>query len=44
MYVSWVTSAKVAAGVSSIDDVTRDLDKIRFSDNMESFAFAETFK
>ena len=44
MYVSWVTAAKVAAGVSSINDVTRDLDQIRFGDNMESFAFAETFK
>lgn len=44
MYVSWVTAAKVAAGLSSIDDVTKDLDKLRYSDNMESFAFAETFK
>lgn len=44
MFVSWVTTAKAAAGLSSIEDVTKDLDKIRFGDNMESFAFAETFK
>jgi mannosyl-oligosaccharide alpha-1,2-mannosidase len=44
MFVSWVTTAKTDAGISSIDDVTKDLDKLRFGDNMESFAFAETFK
>ena len=42
MFVSWVTSAKVDGGFSSIADVTKK--DHTFSDNMESFVFAETFK
>lgn len=42
MFVSWMEVAKVPGGVSSVHDVTRD-DYV-YSDNMESFAFAETFK
>ena len=42
MFVSWANAAKVAGGMSSIHDVTKE--KFAYSDNMESFAFAETFK
>lgn len=42
MFVSWVTAAKVAGGISSIHDVTRK--EYYHSDNMESFMFAETLK
>lgn len=42
MFVSWMQSAKVDGGVSSIHDVTKE--QIMYGDNMESFAFAETFK
>jgi hypothetical protein len=42
MYVSWVSTAKVAGGLSSIHDVTSEA--INFGDNMESFMFAETLK
>ncbi|RSH93732.1 hypothetical protein EHS25_006380 [Saitozyma podzolica] len=42
MFVSWMEVAKVPGGISSVHDVTRD-DYV-YSDNMESFAFAETFK
>ncbi|OCF39186.1 mannosyl-oligosaccharide 1,2-alpha-mannosidase [Kwoniella heveanensis CBS 569] len=42
MFVSWMQTAKVDGGISSIQDVTAD--QVRFGDNMESFALAETFK
>lgn len=42
MYTSWVTAAKVAGGISSVEDVTKA--DFRYSDNMESFMFAETMK
>ncbi|KAK8869481.1 hypothetical protein IAR55_000046 [Kwoniella newhampshirensis] len=42
MYVSWAHAAKVEGGMSSIQDVTKP--NVRFGDNMESFALAETFK
>ncbi|ORY30039.1 glycosyl hydrolase family 47-domain-containing protein [Naematelia encephala] len=42
MFVSWVSAAKVDGGFSSIHDVTSE--RTRFSDNMESFMFAETLK
>ncbi|KAK4689123.1 hypothetical protein P7C73_g984, partial [Tremellales sp. Uapishka_1] len=42
MFVSWMTAAKVPGGISSINDVTKA--NIVYGDNMESFAFAETFK
>jgi mannosyl-oligosaccharide alpha-1,2-mannosidase len=44
MYVSWVTTAAVPGGISSINDVTRDPEHVVYGDNMESFTFAETFK
>lgn len=44
MFTSWISAAKSRAGVSSIEDVTKEIGKIRYGDNMESFAFAETFK
>nr|XP_031861035.1 uncharacterized protein CI109_003395 [Kwoniella shandongensis]KAA5528107.1 hypothetical protein CI109_003395 [Kwoniella shandongensis] len=42
MFVSWMETAKVEGGISSIQDVTKA--NVRFGDNMESFALAETFK
>ena len=42
MFVSWVTTAKVAGGMSSVLDVTKP--DGAFGDNMESFLFAETLK
>ena len=42
MFVSWMTTSKVAGGFSSVDDVTKETP--RYGDNMESFAFAELFK
>jgi hypothetical protein len=44
MFVSWIETATGPAGISSIEDVSAGLDKLVFGDNMESFAFAETFK
>ncbi|WWC89685.1 uncharacterized protein L201_004610 [Kwoniella dendrophila CBS 6074] len=44
MFVSWMETSKVDGGISSLDDVTKDLNNLRFTDNMESFALAETFK
>lgn len=42
MFSSWMKVAKAPAGVSSVADVTRA--EFVWSDNMESFTFAETFK
>ena len=42
MFVAWTNAAKVPGGVSSIEDVTKV--QIKHTDNMESFAFAETVK
>ncbi|OCF71491.1 mannosyl-oligosaccharide 1,2-alpha-mannosidase [Kwoniella mangroviensis CBS 8886] len=44
MFVSWMQTAKVDGGISSVDDVTKQRGQLRFGDNMESFALAETFK
>lgn len=44
MFGSWMNHSRVDHGVSSIQDVTRDVDTIVHGDNMESFVFAETFK
>lgn len=44
MYVSWVKAAAVPGGISSLQDVTKEPDRVVFGDNMESFTFAETFK
>ncbi|WVW82696.1 hypothetical protein I302_104707 [Kwoniella bestiolae CBS 10118] len=44
MFVSWMETAKVDGGVSSVDDVTKERGQLRYGDNMESFALAETFK
>jgi mannosyl-oligosaccharide alpha-1,2-mannosidase len=44
MFVSWVTAARVDGGLSSIADVTKHVEEIRYTDNMESFMFAETLK
>ncbi|ODN87438.1 mannosyl-oligosaccharide 1,2-alpha-mannosidase [Cryptococcus wingfieldii CBS 7118] len=42
MFTSWMNASTVDGGFSSLHDVTAK--KIKFSDNMESFALAETFK
>ncbi|WVQ99079.1 hypothetical protein IAU59_006211 [Kwoniella sp. CBS 9459] len=42
MFVSWMQTARVEGGISSVQDVTAE--QVRFGDNMESFALAETFK
>ena len=42
MFTGWAESAKVDGGMSSIQDVTQEF--IRYTDNMESFTLAETFK
>ena len=42
MFTSWVNAASLPGGFSSIEDVT--VEKFRYSDNMESFTFAETLK
>ncbi|WRT67490.1 uncharacterized protein IL334_004462 [Kwoniella shivajii] len=44
MFVSWMETARVDGGISSVDDVTKSKENVRFGDNMESFALAETFK
>ncbi|WVO14368.1 hypothetical protein L204_102001 [Cryptococcus depauperatus] len=42
MFSSWAKTSTVDGGFSSVSDVTTS--KVRFSDNMESFALAETLK
>ncbi|KAE8541709.1 hypothetical protein D1P53_001880 [Cryptococcus gattii VGV] len=42
MFTSWMNTSTVDGGFSSVEDVT--VSPVRFSDNMESFALAETFK
>lgn len=42
MFQSWMKTAKVPGGISSVQNVNAD--KIVYGDNMESFIFAETFK
>lgn len=42
MFTSWMNTSTVDGGFSSVEDVT--VSHVRFSDNMESFALAETFK
>lgn len=42
MFVSWMETSKVHGGISSVLDVTKE--QVMYGDNMESFAFAETFK
>jgi hypothetical protein len=44
MFGSWMNHSRVDHGISSIQDVTKPEGKYTFSDNMESFIFAETFK
>lgn len=42
MFTSWMNTSTVDGGFSSVEDVTTS--PVRFGDNMESFALAETFK
>ena len=42
MFVTWMESAKVEGGISSIVDVSQV--DFTYGDNMESFTLAETFK
>lgn len=44
MFVSWAETATLPGGMSSIADVSKDREHVVYTDNMESFAFAETFK
>lgn len=44
MFSHWMTHAKASGGISSIQDVTKDVNQKVQDNNMESFIFAETFK